>query len=524
MTAYEALVTHMRAALSSANALEAERVALATQTQELGADVQRLSDERATLEGRVAELAARVAELEDQVPPVVEPPVVEPPVVVDPPTVPGQPIPTPEYPFHFGGALEGPPPSWGRYSQPGALELDAPIRPWPQYSKPTEVDLVLTGAGVAQPDGRYVTPLAAYHALLRSGALDSGRPVRVGVRGKCGRVTVAGQYDASDPESFLPTADRASMPVSAAFVGLTPDAELELGFAHNVTQGVTGNVAAFDVGLRGANDAFCIRAVRPSGHILLDGCYFVAHAGFDQEGQMLHDAGIHVAHYGSLLIRRAQSRGFKCNEHWAYPKSQYEGAPDPFVIVAECDLVAGRRTGVQRRPGRGDRDDARPAGDLFFVDNVTNHHGWNLVDPDGGGVLSGWAAPESRIFFLGNEVLDARNSCITAEGQSPARNWLNDAGFPIHEVHFAGNRVSNPRSQRQAVSFGAVERLFIYGSNELLDGAEVFLGSEFNAVTSHIANGQVRLVGGPMKGERFRRWDGSSHVLLSETELAPLRV
>lgn len=465
-------------------------------------------------------LRARVAELEASAGADPDPP---------PPTVPAEPDPTPWVPA---------PPAWARYSAPGALRVDRPMRPWPRYAAPqrAELDLVLSAQGCrrAGSTGPWQSPRVAYQQLVLDGALDNGRQARVGVIGKAGAFAIGGAYSVYDPASVVPPTDRASMPVSVALIGLTEDAEAEVSWGHNATVGVTGNVSIFDLGLRGARDAFAIRAVRPSGHVTLDGVWLLANESTGFQG---HTSGLMIKNFASLLIRGVKWRGavpgspgIKLAEHWCYGKTARADAPDPFIIIAQSDLRGGNRTCSQVRPGIDEADLARPRGDVMFVGNFADGFGWNHPhDPahnDGGAAFTAWAVPDDRVFMLGNRILDARYACLGIEGQGPSRDWVNAAGYPIGEAHVAGNFVSNPRATRDAMSFGAIQRLCIYDDNVLADGARITLNSKFNADTSGIRNGRVELVGGWMQGENYQTWDAAEqrHRPLTAAEIAAMRV
>lgn len=447
-----------------------------------------------------------------------------PPVVVDPPpTVPAEPDPTP---------FEAPPEAWGRYSAPGALKVDRPLMPWPRYSVPQrhQLDLVLSSAGCrpVSSTGAWLSPREAYQQLVGTGALDSGRQARIGVIGDGGRFIIGGAYSAFDPTSVVPPPGRESMPVSVALVGMTEDARAEVAWAHNSAVAMTGDVSIFHMGIRGAKDSFALRIVQPHGRVVLDDVWILPHA---EIADNQYASMIHANNYTSWLLRRLRWRGVNpgdpgllVREHCLYDKSQRADAVEPYVVVAECELLGGNRTGTQKRPDAASLyPNARPAGDVYYVNNRSTGWGWTHDWEEGGAVMTCWSAPEGRVFMLGNRVKDARYACLGVEGQAANLNWLNDAGYPVREVHVAGNTVANPRSQRAAMTFGAVERLFLYGDNVLEQGAKIMLNSAFNQSTSGIPNGTTSLVG-RMSGERIVTWRNGGEDALSEAELSAMVV
>lgn len=457
----------------------------------------------ARAEQELAAARARIAELEAAADP-----------GPDPTTVPAEPV----------EPGEGEPEAWSRYAGPDSpLLIDRPMRAWPTYQRPYQpyqLDGVLTPGGVVtMSNGDALDPRRAYLAAL---ARHPDVAPAFGVHGDCRTTSmfVGGRYSASDPASLVAPN---GAPSHLTLVGLTPDAHVSFGWSHPSSTGVTGNVTVFDVGIVGEKNSMAVTASKPSGRIILDGIWFDAHPDIPRENG--YASALHINGYESLLVRRLKQRGMTIREHWIYDKSQREDARDPYVIISECNLRGGNRTGYQKRPEAGATyPNARPRGDVYLVDNYAMGFGWTREQADGGNVLTCWALPDDRVFFLGNAMADARYGCIGAEGQAPQLNWLNSRGFPIGEAHVAGNSVSNPRATRAAMSFGAVEHLFIYGDNSGTSGTEISLRSKFNADTSGIANGTVRLVGGPPTGARFTRWNGASTETIPASELDAMRV
>lgn len=393
----------------------------------------------------------------------------------------------------------------------------------PEYRIPTEADCHwVIEAGVARSTkGLPNIPATeagdvagtAYRASMAAG---HELPIVFGVVDDGGRMFGGGLWYHSNEFSLTHEIGGQWQAIEFEVVGLTDTAEVRLGWGAR--WGMVEHVGAFNIGLRGASDSFVIRANDPVGTVILDGCWFLPGIREDGSAQN-HASGLHMDQWGTAILRRTKWRGkqpgtpgINLREHVFYLKSS-RGQ----TWIVENDLKGGNRTGFQIRPEPANQ--AEPIGPVVIALNHSDGYGWNHGMSggsfDGGSAITVWTNPRSDTFVLGNRITDAKYGCLVLAGQDPARNWLNENGFPIHEVWVWDNVFENSQQgrpatlpKRGAASVTAVERLH-WGPNDLQLGARLTLNSRWGMERHGIANGEVLLYDRGILADDVRTWDAS---------------
>jgi len=339
---------------------------------------------------------------------------------------------------------------------------------------------------------------AAYRASIKAGHT---LPITFGIWGNGGRVHVGGLYNANSDHSLTVTnPDGSYQSLSVEFVGLDDSCEIMLGWATKY--GYPDYIGAYNIGLRGPNDSFIIRANEGVDKIVIDGCWWLPNVGFGPGG--MHASGIHVDNWHTFVWRNHQFRGVLPSdpgtlfrEHSAYLKSCIDN--DGGTWIVGNNLLNGGRTGFQIRPQRlssdGTLEDARPQGVVVVAYNTSDGYGDH---GDGGGAITVWSNPDNDTYVFGNKITDAFFQCLVVSPQAPDRDFTNANGFPIKSLYLYDNEFENERSRRGCASITGVETVHLFWDNTF-DGspnADLALDSSWamHAVQGP-ANGEVRIYG-----------------------------
>lgn len=375
------------------------------------------------------------------------------------------------------------------------------------------------------------------HAYRASIAAGHALPITFGVWDDAGPAVVGGQwYDLNGRSITSKKPDGTYAALQVEVVGLDDQCEVQIGWGG--PWGATDYLGVFNIGLRGQNNIFLITANNPQNKIVLDGCWFL-NAKIEN---FQANAGLHVANWHTLVIRRHKFRGEKptdpgtlFREHTFYFKNTGPGG----LWVVESDLRGGNGTCFQVRPGKPDEafPVSEPNGPIVVAHNRAHGygftHGSDPATSNGGSALSFWTSPNHPVFVYKNTITDARYGCLMFGGQpvSPFngqdRNWYNSDGFPIKAAYIAANTFENARGDRPAVSVSAVQNVHIYGDNKILNNGIFVLNSEWNATRTPngTKNGSIRLYG-QMFGENFVTYDSVLNLTrkMTDAEVGALRV
>tara|TARA_R110000851_G_scaffold120002_1_gene248066 strand:- start:6808 stop:8472 length:1665 start_codon:yes stop_codon:yes gene_type:complete len=471
-----------------------------------------ISDARASLVAAERRLVEFVVAGPNHTPPTAEPP-------TEPPTPP--PVVPPEDP---------PPPPAG-----GLSRVPFYVPPIPSYRVPTLIDcdwtiedgVATSRRGLPSITG---TDLVAM-AYKASAAALHAPPITIGVWDSGGTAVPGGQWNPSSSRSIsIPDGDGGYLGVQLEIVGLDESCEVSVGWSRK--WGHADYVGVFNIGIRGPPDSFIIRSNDGIGRLIIDGCWWLpAQEMIDQGG--MHASGMHVDGWGTLVWRNHKFRGnlptdpgTSLQEHSAYFKSCAGEAVETWATIdipplevgtwiVGNDLKGGNRSGFQVRPGRDGND--RPVGPVVIAFNHSDGYGWNHGSGgetyDGGAAMTSWVGPESDVYVLGNQITDAKYSCLVISGQSPARNWLNSKGKPVRNVHLWGNRFENLRGDRGCASISACQSVTFWPGNTY-DGSpngDLTIDSAWNWKQNGILIGDVRIsdqaTADAMKGLNLKTYD-----------------
>jgi hypothetical protein len=442
-------------------------------------------------EGKLVELVLN----HKHAPPVVEPPVLEPPVL------------------DIG--------AW-----PEALPFNAP--PMPAYIVPTIDDCEwIERDGILTSTKGLASVRSVHDAYRASMAAGQEKPITFGVFDNLGRAVVGGLYN-SEADHSITQPDEAggwAKDLEVEFVGLDESCELSIGWSQQ--WGYAAYVGVFNIGIRGQNDSFILRANDGVGRVIIDGCWWLPFIKPDGTPTM-HASGMHLDKWQTLVWRRHQFRGetpdqpgTNLREHSAYLKScvgDAESGGGSWII--ENDLRGGNRTGFQFRPAPiGQYANPRPRGPIVIAYNFADGYGWNHGDGgetyDGGGCITSWIGPESPVYVFRNRISDAKYACLVLSGQAPERNYLNEDGWPIQSAYIFGNEFENKRGDREAVILSAIENLHLYEND--IEGskvADVTLDAPWNMEQNGIAIGTLSIHGelalSQLEALRVRTWDATA--------------
>jgi hypothetical protein len=390
----------------------------------------------------------------------------------------------------------------------------------PEYEVPTIADCEWT-----VQNGVYTSTLGlpnettvrdAFRASMTAG---HEKPITFGVWDVVGRAIVGGIWN-GDADHSITMKDENGVwmtDLSVQFLGLDDSCEVMLGWTS--TYGYPEHVGAFNIGLRGPNDSFIIRANSGVDKLLIDGCWWLPSVSFT--GNQKHASGMHIDKWKTLVWRNHQFRGVlpsdpgtDLREHSGYLKSCIGTGPEGGTWIVSNNLLGGNRTGFQIRPDNG--INPFPKGPTVIAYNVADGFGWNHGSTgetyDGGAVLTVWSNPNDDVFMFGNTITDGKYACMTLSTQSPAKNFLNDNGFPIKSLYLYDNTFENQRGDRGCGSISSIEQVHLYSST--FDGplnGDLTMDSTWAMTVGGIANGNVSIYGQAyldyLKGIRVKTHD-----------------
>lgn len=444
---------------------------------------------------------------------------------------------------------------WQRFMPKG---LDVPPVPMPPFAtalpmnmegRPTSYDWWVSDGGARCPrtgdtikasecDGNLVAEAIRREYDRR--AVSSGEPVVIAIYDNGGTCRLAHSSSAHGHGNSETVAikgfDGGYRDLDVVLVGKSDQARVELSWADGHGFGQVDTLSVYDLGLVGSKwGAFCVKANNGCGDIRLQGHWYLPHP--ELKAGAFYKSVLHIDDYRSLVILEQKWAGLYVSEHSvAYLKRCTGKGPHSHTWVGRCDLYGGGRTGFQRRPGIIDypEGDSAPMGDVIAWDNFSYGAGWANPIHDGGGQITVWTAPDSRVFVFDNDIRDARYTCLAINGQGEYEgkdlNWYGEDGYPIMEAHVWGNNFSNPRSEREGVVFSSIARLFLYGPM----GAAPMNAQQSQYVLDHrwamvaggkMRNGQVRITPEAEAALDLRTYRSETDRMspLREEEIAPMR-
>ena len=263
-------------------------------------------------------------------------------------------------------------PTWNeKPEQPGTNELsgDAPrlndlpfsdeLPDFPEYRIPTrqDCDWVIEGGRAESTHGleTIVDERLVGLAYRASVAASHPLPVTFCVVDNAGEAVFGGGYSRSSNRSVFIETEDGFENLQAEFLGLTDTAEVQVSW--DTKWGRVDYLGLFNIGLRGPNDSFVIRANSGIGRLIIDGCWWLAHTEFAQRGGR-HASGMHIDNWDLLVWRRhkwrgetPESPGINLREHSGYLKSS-----NGETWIVQNDLRGGNRTGFQIRPQPSNND------------------------------------------------------------------------------------------------------------------------------------------------------------------------
>lgn len=407
------------------------------------------------------------------------------------------------------------------------LPFSAPLPP--HVAVPTEADCDWTIANGVATSTRGLPSISkaitGYNNLLApayraSHAAGHETPVTIGVWDKsAGKVHVGGQYNPNNDFSLSIQENGKWISASLEIVGLDDSCEVELGWSNS--WGHADYIGVFNVGIRGPNDSFIIRANDGIGLLVVDGCWWLPNMkapGIPSN----HASGMHIDNWDTLIWRNHKFRGVLptdpgtlFQEHSGYLKSCV-GDPDNDggTWIVGNNLKGGNRTGFQIRPDA--LGSARPRGPIVIANNYADGYGFTHGNTPstagGGGCLTAWVGPESPVYIFGNTITDARYSCLALSGQPTGKNWANATGHPIESAYIYGNTFDNARADRKTVGVSGVGSVH-WWSNQMAGGpyGELAFDSAWNMQVNGILNGSVAIYGQAnldyIKSLDVRTWD-----------------
>ena len=381
-------------------------------------------------------------------------------------------------------------------------DLDWHVRPKPrpdQYDWEVEGTTFISQRGLGMFQGGYGE---AYRLSREAGVVN----VVFGVKGSTGSARIGGTWGQTGPDVLAYPGDEKA---SATFVGMTPTSSVHLAFSSvGTTVQATGDVLAFDIGLRGTPDTFVIRANGGSDHIQLDGCWFLNPAEWGPETTN-YASGLHIDGWDTLVIRNHQWRGetpgspgIKFREHpVAYLKSGKTS-----TLLEFNDMYGGNRTGFQKRPGV--QYQPLPTDRLMVRNNYCDNYGSNHEFGDGGAVYTVWCS-SAGTYIYDNVATNFRFQALVISGQDPHINFnFLDSGNQHNAVYVAGNRfIPGPLTERNTVSISSVDNLHLDGDN-VFEG-RVLLDAQWNYNRNGTLIESIRIKANTVPGWSLFKYDPS---------------
>tara|TARA_R110002153_G_scaffold104852_1_gene243009 strand:- start:23474 stop:24970 length:1497 start_codon:yes stop_codon:yes gene_type:complete len=378
--------------------------------------------------------------------------------------------------------LNTPPPVDGR---PGE-DLDWAIRKRPTAD---QYDWLVEG-GAFQSQRGLGTLTSGFGDAYRLSRASGDTNIVFAISGAAGVARVGGTWNQTGNAALAyPGDDKAS----ATFIGLTDTSSLTLAFGSHSPQVMrTGDVMAFDLGLRGENDSFAIRANGGSDHVQLEGCWFLNAPGRPYE-HVSYKSGIHIDKWDTLVIKDHQWRGetpgspgIKFAEHpIAYLKSGRTS-----TLIQGCDMYGGNRTGFQKRPDA--ENQVLPTDRLMVRNNYCVNYGDNHLIGDGGAVYTVWCS-SAATYIYDNTADNFRFQALVISGQDPSLNFpFLPSGNQHNEVHVSGNRFTpGPLTERSTASISSCDRVHLWGDNTFV--GPVILDAEWNYNRNGTLNGATTI-------------------------------
>jgi hypothetical protein len=371
---------------------------------------------------------------------------------------------------------------------------------WHVRPKPTadQYDWIVEGGSFQSQRGLGVVG-SGYGDAYRASRAAGDTNIIFGVMDSTGWARVGGTWgqQGSDVLAF-PGDEKAS----ATFVGMTPTASVRLAFSSvGSTVQATGDVMAFDIGLRGPEDTFVIRANGGSDHVQLDGCWFLAPSGWGTSTNN-YASGLHIDGWDTLVIRNHKWRGeipgtpgINFREHpVAYLKSGRTS-----TLLEGNDMYGGNRTGFQKRPDA--EYQALPTDRLMVRNNYCANYGSNHEFGDGGAVYTVWAS-SAGTYIYDNTATNFRFQALVISGQDLSRNFqFLPSGNQHNAVYVSGNRfIPGPLTERGTVSISSVDRIHLWGDNTF--EGPVVLDSQWNYSYNGTLNGATTI-----HNQQLPNWD-----------------
>lgn len=392
------------------------------------------------------------------------------------------------------------------------LPFDVPAIP--AYTVPTLEDcewIIQDGVFTSQ---RGLPSETTVHAAYRASiAAEQELPITFGVWDNGGRAVAGGLWGKTNDHSIT-LEDGGDL--SVEFLGL--DDECEIMLSWSIKWGFPKYVGAYNIGLRGPDDTFVIRAQEGAGKVILDGCWWLPAVDYEERGKN-HASALGINKWETLIIRNFVWRGEKpgtpgidLREHFAYLNSCVD--PNGGTWIVGNDLRGGNRTGFQQRPDPSKAP--RPQGVIVVADNYAIDHGWNWEQNDGGQVISLWANPDFPAYVINNRIENAKYGCLGVIGQAPYRNWDAPDGFTNKEVFVYGNIFNNPQSKRAAVMISACETVHLYAND--VQG-NVILNEEWGMKNHGIRNGSVMIHDESVLDWDFKTYDAGKTRAMTQDEL-----
>ena len=357
------------------------------------------------------------------------------------------------------------------------------VPPIPAYRKPSiqHCDWIIED-GVArsrrglpsikasQHEGYLLGPIyrASIEARRGQRKLTKDRPVTIGVIDDASEAIICGGWAESSPRSLFSKDRRGKFEdVSIEIVGLSDSCEVRISW--DTRWGFPKLIGLFNIGIRGREDSFIIRANSGVDRLIIDGCWWLNNKNTDGKNER-HTSGMHIDRWRELIWvnhlwrgKRPGMPGVNLREHSAYLKSSRGG-----TWIVGNDLRGGNRTGFQIRPEPSNAE--IPKGPIVIANNVAPGYGWNNgSDPstyDGGSCITVWTNPNNSTYIFGNKVTDAKYGCLAISAQPTGKNWTGESGFPIGPVYIANNLFENRRGDRDPVVISSCEEVHLY-ANEI---------------------------------------------------------
>ena len=373
------------------------------------------------------------------------------------------------------------------YRKPGPEDCDWIIQDGVARSRRALPDIL-----ASDHEGYLLGPVyqASREARRNRNSLAKDRPVTIGVMDDAGEGVLCGGWSVHSPRSvFSKNSQGTFEDVAIEIVGLSESCEVSISW--DTRWGQPKLIGLFNIGIRGRNDSFIIRANAGVDRLIIDGCWWLPNKGYAGTNQR-HASGMHIDRWGELIWRNHRWRGerpgtpgINLREHSAYLKSARVG-----TWIVGNDLRGGNRTGFQIRPEPAKNE--IPVGPIVIANNVAAGYGWNNgSDPssyDGGSCITVWTNPNDSTYVFGNSITDAKYGCLTITAQGPENNWTGADGFPIGPVFLAGNTFENRRGDRDPVAITACQEVHLY-PNEVQ--GRFVLNNAWGMRIHGIANGPV---------------------------------